>query len=86
MKDFIKIENEEKEVITMTPLDLVRQWTERLPGCYEQLDELREVGVFWPDYCVLPINAACSYSEKQKLIKPPELRVFLSSTEMEKLS
>ena len=45
----------------MTPLDLVRHWVKRLPGCYDQLDELRKAEVSWPDYCVLPVNAACSY-------------------------
>ena len=45
----------------MTPLDLVRQWTKRLPGCYDQLDELKKADVFWPDYCVLPLNAAVAY-------------------------
>ena len=45
----------------MTPLDLVRHWVKRLPGCYDQLDEFRKAEVCWPDYCVLPVNAACSY-------------------------
>lgn len=45
----------------MTPLDLVRQWTKRLPGCYDQLDEMRKADISWPDYCVLPVNAACTY-------------------------
>ena len=47
----------------MTPLDLVRQWTQRMPGCYDQLDELRSAkeDMFWPDYCELPICVAYVY-------------------------
>ena len=51
----------------MTPLDLVRQWTKRLPGCYDQLDELKKADIPWPDYCELPINAACTYLASENM-------------------
>lgn len=48
-----------------TPLRLVRLWPKMLPGCYEQLDRCRAAkldgSMSWPDYCVLPINAAYTY-------------------------
>lgn len=57
-----------------TPLKLVRMWPEMAPGCYEQLDSLQRVkiegGRTWPDYCVLPINAAYTYI--QEITKSPQ--------------
>ena len=48
-----------------TPLRLVRMWPKMMPGCYEQLDRCRAArdggSVSWPDYCLLPINAAYTY-------------------------
>lgn len=48
-----------------TPLALVRLWPKIAKGCYEQLDRCRaakdEGQMDWPDYCLLPINAAYTY-------------------------
>lgn len=48
-----------------TPLSLVRLWAKLAPDCYEQLDMCRvaklDGAMSWPDYCVLPINAAQTY-------------------------
>lgn len=48
-----------------TPLRLVRMWPKMLPGCYEALDRCRAAkldgSMAWPDYCLLPINAAYTY-------------------------
>ena len=48
-----------------TPLPLVRMWAMMRPGCYAQLDRCRTAkpgGILtWPDYCLLPINAAHTY-------------------------
>ena len=48
-----------------TPLPLVRLWPQMLPGCYEELDRCRAAKadgtILWPDYCLLPINAAHTY-------------------------
>ena len=48
-----------------TPLSLVRLWPKMAKGCYEQLDRCRNAKLdgemSWPDYCLLPINAAHTY-------------------------
>ena len=48
-----------------TPLALVRLWPKLAAGCYEQLDNCRfakaDGEIDWPDYCLLPINAAFTY-------------------------
>lgn len=48
-----------------TPLRLVRMWPKMLPSCYEELDRCRTAkldgSMDWPDYCLLPINAAYTY-------------------------
>lgn len=48
-----------------TPLRLVRMWPKMLPDCYDQLDRCRaaklDSSMSWPDYCLLPINAAYTY-------------------------
>lgn len=48
-----------------TPLALVRQWSKMATDCYEQLDNCRSARadgkIDWPDYCLLPINAAFTY-------------------------
>ena len=48
-----------------TPLRLVRMWPKMMPDCYEQLDRCRAAkldgSMTWPDYCLLPINAAYTY-------------------------
>lgn len=48
-----------------TPLPLVRLWRKMVPDCYEQIDRCRAAKddgeMHWPDYCILPINAAYTY-------------------------
>lgn len=49
-----------------TPLALVRLWSKMTNGrCYDQLDRCRAAKdngqMEWPDYCLLPINAAATY-------------------------
>lgn len=48
-----------------TPLTLVRLWPKMANGCYEQLDNCQSAKfkgeMDWPDYCLLPINAAFTY-------------------------
>lgn len=48
-----------------TPLGLVRLWEKMSPGVYKALDELKGAkgadGLYWPDYCDLPIGAAFTY-------------------------
>lgn len=48
-----------------TPLTLVRLWPKIASDCYDQLDRCRaakdEGQMDWPDYCLLPINAAYTY-------------------------
>lgn len=48
-----------------TPLALVRLWEKLDKDCYRQLDRCRaakdEGHMQWPDYCLLPINAAFTY-------------------------
>lgn len=48
-----------------TPLALVRLWPKMAKGCYELLDRCRSAKdsgqMDWPDYCLLPINAAYTY-------------------------
>lgn len=48
-----------------TPLALVRLWTKLRKDCYDQLDRCRAAKddgeIDWPDYCLLPINAAYTY-------------------------
>lgn len=48
-----------------TPLALVRLWPKMLPDAYDQLDWCKAAKddgkLSWPDYCLLPINAAFTY-------------------------
>ena len=48
-----------------TPLSLVRLWEKLDKDCYKQLDRCRaakdEGQMQWPDYCLLPINAAFTF-------------------------
>lgn len=48
-----------------TPLNLVRLWPKIMPGCYDALEILSNAktagDIWWPDYCLLPINAAFTY-------------------------
>lgn len=48
-----------------TPLALVRLWPKMTKDCYRQLDHCRAAKdrseMNWPDYCLLPINAAYTY-------------------------
>lgn len=48
-----------------TPLALVRLWEKLDKDCYKQLDRCRaakdERQMHWPDYCLLPINAAFTF-------------------------
>lgn len=48
-----------------TPLALVRLWSKMAKDCYAQLDRCRAAKddgqMDWPDYCLLPINAAYTY-------------------------
>lgn len=48
-----------------TPLALVRLWSKIAKDCYRQLDNCRAAksdgSITWPDYCLLPINAAATY-------------------------
>ena len=48
-----------------TPLALVRLWPKMDKDCYAQLDRCRSAKddgqMDWPDYCLLPINAAYTY-------------------------
>lgn len=48
-----------------TPLALVRLWSKMAKDCYDQLDKCyaaKAAGEMdWPDYCMLPINAAYTY-------------------------
>lgn len=48
-----------------TPLTLVRLWDKMCADCYRQLDNCRAAKdrgeMDWPDYCLLPINAAFTY-------------------------
>lgn len=49
-----------------TPLALVRLWAKMTDNrCYQQLDLCRAAKddgtIQWPDYCILPINAAATY-------------------------
>ena len=67
----------------LTPIRFVLKWERRHPGCYSQLDKMCELKdtLLWPDYCVLPINAALTYltSFEDNFIKAvegaPELTV-----------
>lgn len=48
-----------------TPLPLVRAWGKMSGDCYQQLRRCEQAkydgDMDWPDYCVLPINAAYTY-------------------------
>lgn len=51
--------------ITETPYKLIDLWSEMMPDCYRTLDSLEKAKsdgeIWWPDYCLLPINAAMTY-------------------------
>lgn len=51
--------------ITETPYKLIDLWSEMMPDCYGTLDSLAKAKtdgeIWWPDYCLLPINAAMTY-------------------------
>lgn len=48
-----------------TPMELVSLWEQMLPSCYGELSRManakKEGVVGWPDFCMLPINAAYTY-------------------------
>ena len=59
-----------------TPLFLVRLWEKLDKDCYLQLDRCRsakdEGQMQWPDYCLLPINAAFAYLVHAHGLSPEE--------------
>lgn len=63
-----------------TPLYLVRLWSKIAPDCYDTLDNCtaaQGISLDWPDYCPLPIAAACAYLDQQGL-DPQDAAVIAS--------
>lgn len=67
-----------------TPLALVRLWAKLDKDCYRQLDNCRAAKdrgeMIWPDYCLLPINAAATYL--QSVQKMSDLQVASGCAEL----
>lgn len=57
-----------------TPLAIVRMWPKAAADCYDHLDRCRaekdDGTTTWPDYCLLPINAAAIYLVNGKGVSP----------------
>ena len=67
-----------------TPLSLVRLWSKMDKDCYRQLDRFRAAKdrgeMTWPDYCLLPINAAATYL--QSVLNLSDLQVAAGCAEL----